>query len=218
LTNARAAADPTVVSRRRVAPEIVTLPADGACRVRGFGILNSMHFAHQRFGSHGVERTLAHLGERDLVTVDTLRSLSWYPFALHCRVLRAVDRAHGDGDLALLFDLGKHSAARDWPRLFRPALKIGRPGWMLDVATSLWRVFHGEGRWTLERTKYEIVARHEEWREPDEAYCASFIGYMTAALELSGAVDVAATHVLCAARGAPHCVYTVRFGARASVR
>jgi predicted hydrocarbon binding protein len=207
--------EPTLVDRRSSSSvRLVTESQDGACRVRGFGVLNSMHFVHTHHGGTGVKRVLARLGERDLTTVDTMERFAWYPFALHCRVLRAVDVALGSGDFTLLYDVGKHAASRDWPRLFRPILRLGKPGWMLDVATKVWRVFHGEGTWHLERTKYEIVARLDGWREPDPAYCASFVGYMTAALELSGATEVDATHALCAAHGAPHCVYTVRFSAR----
>jgi hypothetical protein len=194
--------------------KLISEPADGPCRVRGFGILNSMHFVHTHHGAAGVTRVLAQLSEKDLAIVEHIKRFAWYPFALHCRVLRAVDAALGRGDFALLYEVGKHSASRDWPRLFRPLLKLGKPGWMLDVATNVWRVFHGEGTWHLERTKYEIVARLDDWREPDPAFCASFIGYMTAALELSGAADIDGTHVLCAAHGAPHCLYTIRFSAR----
>jgi hypothetical protein len=55
------------------------------------------------------------------------------------------------------------------------------------------------------------MATLDGWREPDVAFCASFMGYVHAAFELSGAAEVAATHAVCAARGAPRCVYTIRW-------
>lgn len=199
---------PDAVTRRS---KVVLLPANGRCRVRGTGILNSLHFAHARGGSGAVIDVASRLSEADHVALRGMKRTAWYPFALHCRVLRAVDLELGAGDHTLLFDLGYHSASQDFPRVFRPLMRVGRPGWMLDVATRLWRVFHGEGQWHLERSPHAIIARLEGWAEADEAFCASFVGYVTAALELSGAHDVEGSHPTCKARGAPHCVFTVRW-------
>jgi hypothetical protein len=202
---------------------LVLTPEDGRCRVRGTGILNSLHYVRQTAGRDGVKAVSRRLAEADLARIDGMRRTKWYPFALHCRVLRAVDAELGsraeltatDGgrsdDFPMLHDLGYHSASQDFPTLFKPAYRMGRPGWILEVATRLWRVFHGEGRWEIERLPNQIVARQHDWDEPDEAFCASFVGYVTALLELSGAHDVDAGHVACAALGAPHCVFTVRW-------
>jgi hypothetical protein len=191
--------------------------------VRGTGILNSLHFVRQRAGREAVQAVSRRLSEADLERIEGMRRTTWYPFALHCRVLRAVDAelgprldaTQGDSGLGrefpMLHELGYHSASQDFPTFFRPAYRMGRPGWILEVATKLWRVFHGDGRWEIERMPFSIVARLTDWAEPDDAFCASFVGYVTALLELSGAHDVEGDHIACAAHGAPHCVFTVRW-------
>lgn len=194
--------------------ERVLEPRDGTCQLRGFGMLNSLSFAHQKGGEQGIKGALKRLSEADQETLIHLKRLRWYPFALHCRLLRAVDAEVGTGDLSVLHDLGYHSASRDASALFRPFLRLGHPGWVIDVSTKLWRFFHREGKWELERTPLELVAKLHDFEEADMAFCISFIGYVTGLMELSGAQDVEGTHVACRSTGAPHCVFTVRWSAK----
>lgn len=190
---------------------VIEMPWDGECRLRGFGLMNSLAFAEYTAGSGGIPAVLALLGDADQATLSSIRRTRWYPFALHCRLLRAVDMALGTGDLSLLWQLGRFSAGLDMPRLFRPLLRLGRPGWMFDVATRMWRFYHREGVWTIERTPRELVTKLTQFDEADDAFCASLLGYVSAALEMSGANDVEGTHLACKARGAPNCIFTVRW-------
>jgi hypothetical protein len=189
----------------------VTAPVDGPGRLRGFGVLNSLRFAQSRFGQEALAEVLRHLTPEDQRTVVALRKTHWYPFALHCRVLRAVDVALGAGDHELLYELGRSSAQRDFPTLFRPLMRLGQPGWIFEYSTKLWRFYHGEGRWEIERTPRELIARLLDFEEADAAFCVSFVGYVTAALELCGATEVEGSHPACKATGAMTCVYTVRW-------
>jgi hypothetical protein len=193
---------------------LVVDPKDGECRLRGFGILNSLSFVHKKEGQPGIERALRRLALADQSTIAKIQRTKWYPFALHCRLLRAIDAELGAGDFTLLFELGGHSAKRDSPIFFRPLMRLGHPGWIIDVATRLWRFFHGEGQWQLERTPQELVAKLCDFQEADAAFCASFMGYVSKMLELSGAEDIQATHMVCKAKGAPNCIFTVRWSAQ----
>ena len=205
--------NPDTNSTERSSTSLILEPSDGTCQLRGFGLLNSLSFAYHKSGQQGIEGSLKRLSAADQQTLDGLKRIRWYPFALHCRLLRAVDAEIGTGDLTLLHDLGYHSASRDAPVHFRPFLRIGHPGWIIDVSTRLWRFFHREGKWEIERTPRELMARLRGFQEADKAFCISFIGYVTALMELSGAKDVEGTHVACRSDGAPYCVFTIRWSA-----
>ena len=105
-------------------------------------------------------------------------------------------------------------AERDLPAMFRSLVKLGHPGWIIDAGTLLWRVFHREGSWKLDRSAGELIARLEGLTESDEAYCATFQGWISRGMELSGASDLRVYHPVCQARGGNQCVFTGRWSAR----
>ncbi len=199
---------------------IITQPPDGARNVRGFEILNTLAFARDRAGRSGMVGSLRRLGATDLARLTggaaedrrRIHRLEWVPYGLHCRLLRAVDAELGDGDLSQLFNIGTFMAERDLPTLFRPLLKLGRPGWVVDAGTKMWGIYHHEGRWELERSPGELIARLEDLTDVDEAYCLTFLGWISRGMELTGAVDVEAHHPVCMARGGSSCVFTGRWG------
>ena len=102
-------------------------------------------------------------------------------------------------------------SGRDIPRVFRPLLKVGNPGWILEVSTRMWRFYHSSGRWEIQRTPVTVLATLHDHEASHEAFCATFMGWMTAAVEMSGGYDVMVDHPVCQARGAPNCVFTVRW-------
>jgi predicted hydrocarbon binding protein len=186
------------------------------CRVRGLDLLGALDFVRKRGGRDQMTRVLERLGEEDLAVLQggrrELKGRRWYPFQTHCRLLRAIDAELGEGDLTLLYDVGQHIARRDVPRLFRPILRAGNPGWVISKSTQLWRLFHSSGRWTIDRGRTELLARLDDRSETDEAFCEAFMGWVCATLEMSGGVDISIDHPVCAARGAPACVFVGRWG------
>jgi hypothetical protein len=202
------------------APRDPSFPPDGTVKTRGLNPLGVFAWVRHHHGRPGLEKLLKELDPEDLEILSggddkrfgtDLAPHRWYPFALHCRLLRAVDSAFGEGDFALLHDVGSFMAQRDLPRIFLPLVRMGRPGWIFRVATRLWRYYHSHGEWRLERTPVSIIATLHDVPESDEAFCATFVGWMSAALELCGAKDIDGGHPACAGRGAPRCVFTVRW-------
>jgi hypothetical protein len=200
-------------------PNEISMPPNGQARTRGLNVLAALDFARRRGGRDVISRVLKHLPEADLQLLTggegrmgtSLHATHWYPFALQCRLLRALDTELGKGDFSLLYDVGSHMARRDVPRVFRGLIKVGRPGWILELGTRMWRYYHDRGRWQLERTPVSVIATLQEHPDADEAFCETFQGWAQAVLEMSGATDIQGGHPACAARGAPHCVFTVRW-------
>jgi hypothetical protein len=192
---------------------------EGPARTRGLNILAALSWVHKQGGRDALIRVFRHLDEEDIAILSggdgrygsSLQKTRWYPFALHCRLLRAIDKAFGDGDLMKLDEVGRYMAAHDLPRVFRALVRLGNPGWILEVSTRLWRYYHDRGHWQLERTPVSIICTLHDHAESDIAFCTTFVGWMHEALEMSGATNVEGAHPACASQGAPRCVFTVRW-------
>jgi predicted hydrocarbon binding protein len=186
-------------------------------RTRGLNPLGALAYLRKRCPEGTMEKVLSQLSKEDLVLLGAfpkspkLRSTSWVPFYLQVRLLRAIDKVIGEGDYRSLFDVGLFMAQRDIPSVFRVFLKLGNPGWIMEVTTRMWRYYHDRGTWTLERTPVSVIATLKDHDEADEAFCATLTGWVTGALEVSGGHDVMVDHPVCMARGAPHCVFTTRW-------
>ena len=185
-------------------------------KTRGLNPLAALAYVRAHDPSKMTE-VLERLDERDLKYLSGKKKLTtkaWVPFMLQARLLRSIDESFGEGDLSALYDVGVFMANRDIPRVFRPLLKFGNPGWIIEVSTRLWRYYHSCGYWEVQRTPVSILCTLHEHDEADEAFCATFTGWLSAALEASGGDDVLVDHPVCHARGAPSCVFTCRWSVK----
>jgi predicted hydrocarbon binding protein len=184
---------------------------------RGQNPRSALAFVNHQGGAFHLARVLERLSpdDRAVLGVDGSEGArpvgadDWIPFVVQARLLRAIDAVLGRGDLTLLPEVGRFMANRDIPSLFRPLLRAGKTGWIITVATRVWRMYHSHGAWDVHRAKESVLATLVDHPEVDEAFCATFLGWLEGALEVSGGVDVRGEHVVCAARGARNCVFTV---------
>lgn len=198
-------------------------PASTPAMTRGQNPRSAFAYVNAQGGSHQLARVLEHLSasDRAVLGVDgragarPVGADDWVPFSTQARLLRAIDAVLGRGDLTLLPEVGRFMARRDIPSLFRPLLRAGKTGWIISVATRVWRMYHSHGSWELQREKESVLATLVDHPEADAAFCATFIGWVEGALEASGAIEVRGEHVVCAARGARHCVFTASWTTRA---
>ncbi len=183
---------------------------------RGLNPLAALDYVRTQGGAPAIAQVLRALPKDDQAILAGERRLSqraWVPFMTQGRLLSAIDNVLGNADHTLLFEVGQHMARRDIPRLFRPFLKLGNPGWVIEFGMRMWRYYHSCGRWQIERTPVTVLATLHD-HPAHEAFCSTFVGWMTGALEMGGGVHVMVDHPVCHARGAPNCVYTCRWNRR----
>tara|TARA_Y100001934_G_C12303287_1_gene751118 strand:+ start:414 stop:1097 length:684 start_codon:yes stop_codon:yes gene_type:complete len=181
---------------------------------RGMNPLAALSFVRENHGPTQLENVLKSLEGEDIAILTgkaELKSNQWIPYMVHARLLETIDKVCGIGDYATLYNVGRHMSARDVPRFFRPLIRLGNPGWILEVSTRLWRMYHNKGYWEVQRTPVTILATLNDHEECHTAFCHTFVGWLTGALELSGGYDVMVDHPVCQARGAPNCVFTARW-------
>jgi hypothetical protein len=190
---------------------------------RGQNARSALAFVEHHGGRAELARVLARMidDDRTILGVDgapgarPIDADAWLPFSVQARLLRTIDAVSGRGDLTLLPEVGRFMAGRDIPTLFRPFLRAGRTGWIIQVATRVWRMYHSHGKWQVVRARNSVIATLVDHPESDAAFCATFGGWVEGALELSGGLDVGSEHPACAARGAAQCVFIASWTTKA---
>src|SRR5439155_140915 len=69
-------------------------------KTKGIGFVNVKAFTEERFGPTGWDAALAQLVSADRRELEGIVSVGWYSLSLYARLIRAVDRVHGYGDLS----------------------------------------------------------------------------------------------------------------------
>lgn len=131
--------------------------------------------------------------------------MSWVPFLSHCELLAKVDEMFGRGDGTLLVEVGRAAAYRDIPSIAKPFARFLSPGFLVDMVTKIWRIYHTVGSWEVSRGERDLQALLVGRPENHPAFCPVLIGYSEAAMALAGAIDVKIVEERCANKGAPCC-------------
>jgi predicted hydrocarbon binding protein len=186
---------------------------DAAAKTKGVGFVNVRRFTFDRFGEQGWEAVRAELVPEDRRELDGVVPVGWYALALYARLIRALDRVHGAGDLALVVQLGRYEAERDLTTIHRMFLRLANPAFMLDKTAEYWRRFHDTGEWTVERLgPTHVRAYLDGWGVVDTALCRELVGYLLRTFELLGAKNVRLEHTTCRAHGSDRCTFLGRWG------
>lgn len=209
--------DSTSTRTRQRRQRVAKSASPSVAKTRGFNFLSALAFVHRRGGRQAIADVLRVLPEEDLrqisedSTAPNIQPRGWYPFTTYCRMLAGIDTVLGNGDREILYEVGNEMATRDIRRIFRPLLRVGRPGWILEFHGRLWRTYHDHGEWTIDRTPVSLIATLSDHPGRTEHACATFTGWMESALLMSGAANVDGSHPVCIGRGGPHCVFTCRW-------
>jgi hypothetical protein len=181
---------------------------DVAGKTKGIGFISLRTFVLERFGLDGWTDVLAELSAEDRAELDGIVTVGWYSLALNARVLRAVDKVRGTGDLELVFEHGKYQAERDLTTVHRALLRIASPSFFLEQSAEVWRRFHDSGAWTIERLGTGRVRAYlDGWAHVDAALCREMSGYLLRVFELVGARSPQLEHPQCRSLGAPRCLF-----------
>jgi hypothetical protein len=182
-------------------------------KTKGVGFVNVRAFATERFGGSGWEQTIERLTLADRDVLAAVLPVGWYPLALYARLVRALDEAHGTGDLALVVQLGRFEAERDLTTIHRIFLRMANPAWAIEKTDEYWRRSHDTGTWTIAQlSDTSIGGTLADWGVVDHALCRELVGYLGRVLELVGAKSVIMEHPRCRGRGDADCYFHARWG------
>jgi predicted hydrocarbon binding protein len=186
--------------------------AEEQAKTKGIGFSNVRAFTIGRFGDPGWAAVVETLPKEDREELLSVIPVGWYSLALYARLIRALDKVHGRGDLALMKDLGRYEAEQDLTTIHRVFLRFANPAFIVEKTGEYWKRFHDTGTWNVTRDDHGVSAVLDGWGVVDSALCRELSSYITRVLELVGAKNVVVEHPKCRGRADPQCVFRGRWG------
>src|SRR6266542_717428 len=124
---------------------------NSVARTKGITLTHARSYAEKAFGPGAWERVLAKSSVEDRTNLGGIVAVGWYDLGLYARTLRAMDAALGRADLALLDDLNRYGAEKDFTTVYRLFFRMGSPIYAIEKTADYWRKFHDTGTWSIER-------------------------------------------------------------------
>jgi len=200
-----AALDSTPPSTRTSRP-----PPQPAPLMKGIGFANVKRYVLSQHDSQHWENTLALLNPADRRVVESAVAVGWYDVLVFARLIRAIDKACGSGNLDLLRQIGAFEVEQDLNRVLRLFLRILSPANIFLAEGKIWSHFQSAGRWTSIQVPGGVDATLTGWAI-DTALCKELAGYLEKLLQCAGAQAPHVGHTECQALGAPSCVFRYRW-------
>jgi hypothetical protein len=181
--------------------------------VRAPAIFARLQWAVEHHGEAAYDATLAAMKPELAVAVRAAdRPAAWVSFDAFVGLCETLDARYGQGDLALVRELGRHAARFNLPTLYRVFYQLGSVSYILSRAAAVWSEHYDSGRATtrdLGRGAVAIVI--EGFETPHAVLCLSVLGWIEESVRISGAKVLSAEEPACRTRGANVCEFVVRY-------
>jgi hypothetical protein len=178
--------------------------------MKGIGFSNVQKFVHTRYGHATWLKVLGELSLADRAEVEAAVAVGWYSTYLFARLLRAIDRVCGAGDLRSLPSIGTFEAELDINRILRFLIRVLHPSSIFKAETRLWGQFHDAGTWTFQKLHNGVDGTLDGWAA-DSALCTELSGYLVRMVEFTGGRNVTVEHPECRGTGAAKCIFQFRW-------
>ncbi len=180
--------------------------------VKGSSLLNRQAFVTERYGEEAWERLLTTLPAQDAQALrPRILSSAWYPFDLYNRLDRALCDLFAGGDLDLCRQVGVDSARRALSGTYRVFLKDG-PSALLRRLAVLHRTLYDAGSMQVTSlSPGQCVIRATYVPGSSRTNCLVAAGFYHQVVEMCGGTDVRVSEGNCSARGAPLCLFNLRW-------
>ena len=179
--------------------------------VKGSAFASRITWTKFNHGTHGLAR-LESASSPGLAKIlqDGAVMSSWYPFELFVELNERIDTTFGQGDYALVKDLGRHGADANLTTIYRLFYKVGTVKWILARAARLWGLHYDSGHMLVTQSPgNEIELRIEDFDSPHRVHCLAVEGWAERSVELSGGHDVVLTELTCRASGDDTCRFRI---------
>jgi hypothetical protein len=155
-------------------------------------------------GSFKVVREALH--DKHAITLHPILAPAWYPTLWFLRGLDEARARFGPDDFYERF--GHAAAEYEIHWIFRFALRLTSPFWLIERGAKEWPKAHDTGRWEVAKagdrglrgTLFDFGIVHE-------GQCRSLTSWFTRACQMTGEKRAKVMHPFCRARGAKACVF-----------
>jgi hypothetical protein len=174
---------------------------------KGVIYLASMEFIATRFGREGLAHVMGEVSAEDAEILRAVVAAGWYPIEPLLHMRRQMDRMYGQGDLAMVRDLGRFSGDWQMHSVLKPFLRLTSPHWLVERGIRVWRQYHDSGSWEFLRVEPKLLRARVSEFIADEAWCVGFCGFLERAVELTGGKEARCKHPRCRGRGDTVCEF-----------
>jgi hypothetical protein len=182
-----------------------------ACK-KGLSFIAARDHVLQEHGKDCWAAVLSSLPREDVDTLGSVLGVGWYGLDLYARLMRAVGRTLGRGDLGAVRPVVRFEAERDVPTIHRMLLRMVKPAYVFEKMAELWPRYHTTGSLAVvRRDARTLEATISDWAA-DELLCLGVQVYCERVLELVGARDPRVVQTSCRALGAPGCQFHATYG------
>ncbi len=197
---------------RAAPPRVVKGPyacyhREGVAKAKGTNLLHMRGFVLGTYGPDAWESVIHSLSKEDAQAVQELTAVGWYDVELQVRLLRAVDRAVGTGDLRLVPNIARYEAEKDLTGAHRLFARVANPGFLLEKSGEYWRRFYDTGRWEVTRAGDSATGTLYDFGVVDKAFCFYLGAYIQRMFQFAGAKHTTLEHTKCRANGDRACVF-----------
>jgi hypothetical protein len=182
-------------------------------RVKGSLLAARPRYVRETWGPAAVEQLAPRLGDeaKQALTADLL-PFRWYPMALMVEIDQAIVEGPMQGDVTRMKTFGAAIARYDLSTLYKMLFRLGTPAFVVKRLDIAYATYIKGGRVRVQvpspnRTRVEL----HETALPKYLCTHGIAGWITAALELSGAEGVHVEESACVHDGAPHCHWEGRW-------
>jgi hypothetical protein len=182
-------------------------------RVKGTLIAARPRYVRERWGEAALEDIASRVGpERRHLLYDELLSFRWYPMVDMVALDRAIIDGPMGGDASQMKAFGSEIARYDLPTVYRMLFRFGTPSFVVKRMNIAYATYIAGGSISIATPgpgEAELTLR--------DAVLPAFLcthgisGWITAALELSGAAGVEVDEVACQHAGDPYCRWHARW-------
>ncbi len=181
-------------------------------KIRGFAIRGALKYIKQSQYEGGIAAILAQLsGDTAPIFETKIRYADWYPYSAYDELLGLIDSSLGDGDLAVMDDLGGFAASHEGKTPFEFLAAMVSVEMLLKSATPLWRLYCDTGKFEAQVSEPgRGVATLRGFPGVSIGHCHMLRGWIAAMGRAAGAQSGEVVKSACVHRGDEYCEYRYR--------
>lgn len=182
-------------------------------QVKGSTLVPRLNYLQKHDPGGAFERVLALLDPENAERVRAgVMAHHWYPLDLYIQLSRSIDRVLGNGDLKLVWELGRYSAEESLQGIYKVFLSIASPEFIVSSAATIWKQYYDTASLKVVKEGVADERKHVRmtvlgFQQEDDAIWLSIGGWVERTLQLSGGKKVKVDLVRTGLRAGVNCEF-----------
>jgi len=182
-------------------------------KVKGTGPLAVYEFLKRRFGDPCLLKIREALSPEDQKVFDKpVLPVTWVDFGFYMRMIVAADKLWGKGDMKIVEEAARYNMNKNFRGVYKILVSFVNPTFVIQRAHLVWRQWFDSGEMKVEvpepcRARAALTGftdmplNHEFNLTPS----------IDEIMKISGAKNTQTAHVECVLKGAPACVWEIKW-------